>query len=132
MIYLPTSQSNQHLSIFTPPSAAHRPTLAALGWLCLSTGIIASSLPPVVPAVMRDLGMTPPVAGVALGAWQAALALCSVPLGVLLPRIGPRSAVLARALLGAGVAGRCPFGPKRAVLVGAAVLGRVVWAGVVG
>src|SRR5438270_4081909 len=132
MIYLPTGRSNKDLSTFTPPSAARRPTLAALGWLCLSTGIISASLPPVVPAVMRDLGMTPPVAGVALGAWQAALALCSVPLGVLLPRIGPRRAVLAGALLAAGSAVLRALAPNPAVLIGAVALGGVAWPLVVG
>jgi MFS family permease len=120
------------LRTFTPPSAARRPTLAALGWLCVSTGIIASSLPPVLPAVMRDLGMTPPVAGVALGTWQAALALCSVPLGVLLPRIGPRRAVLAGALLAAGSAVLRALAPNPAVLIAAVALGGVAWPLVVG
>ena len=116
----------------SPPSAPSRPSLAALGWLCLSTGIIASSLPPVLPAVMRDLGMTSPVAGVALGAWQAALAVCSVPLGVLLPRIGPGRAVLIGALLAAGSAVLRALAPNAAVLIAAVALGGVAWPLVVG
>src|SRR5205814_501351 len=46
-------------------------------------GIVAASLAPVVPDLMRDLALSPTTTGVALGAWQAALGLSSVAVGAL-------------------------------------------------
>jgi cyanate permease len=73
--------------------------VACLTGLCLSVGVIAGSLPPFIPVLMGDLGLTPVTAGVALGAWQAATAIVSVPAGLLLDRIPVRAGIVAGAAL---------------------------------
>src|SRR5438270_5128536 len=74
-------------------------TLAILSGLCFAMGLIVASLAPLVPSVIVDLRLTPVTAGIALGAWQATLAVSSVPLGLLLDRIGVRVGVTVGGLL---------------------------------
>ena len=63
-------------------------------WLCYASfGLVATSLAPLVPVIVEDLGIGHGAMGSILGAWQLVYIFAAVPCGLLLDRIGPRHAI---------------------------------------
>ena len=62
-------------------------------------GLVATSLAPLVPIVEADLQISHAQMGSILGAWQLVYIFAAVPSGLLLDRLGARSALLIGALL---------------------------------
>jgi len=74
--------------------ASHRWLLLFGVWLLYgSFGLIAASLAPIAALVIEDLKMTHAEMGLAMGAWQLVYIAAAVPAGMLLDRIGGRTAL---------------------------------------
>lgn len=73
--------------------------LLGLWLLYASFGLIAASVAPMVARIEMDLGMSHAAMGSVMGAWQLVYIFAAIPCGVLLDRIGGRSALLIGALL---------------------------------
>lgn len=68
-------------------------------WLIYATfGLIAASLAPLVQRIEGDLGMSHAAMGSLMGAWQLVFIAAALPCGMLLDRLGSRSALLLGAL----------------------------------
>jgi len=81
--------------------------LLGLWLLYASFGLIAASLAPMVARIEADMGMSHAAMGSIMGAWQLVYIFAAIPCGILLDRIGGRSALLIGALLiAASAAGR--------------------------
>ena len=88
-------------------------------WFCYACfGLVATSLAPLVPVIVEDLGIGHGAMGSIMGAWQLVYIFAAVPCGLLLDRLGARHAIalggldrgrlwpVARALLLAGGVGQ--------------------------
>jgi len=73
--------------------------LLGLWLLYASFGLIAASVAPMVARIEMDLGMSHAAMGSVMGAWQLVYIFAAIPCGLLLDRIGGRSALLIGALL---------------------------------
>ena len=113
------------------PSRGRWSILAGLAWMSAGTGFVAASLAPVVPALMRDLALSPTTTGVALGAWQAALGLSSVAVGALISRWGAARVVAVGAALTALSSLSRAAAVDGLTLVLAVALGGVAWSMVI-
>jgi MFS transporter, CP family, cyanate transporter len=64
-------------------------------WLAYAAfGVTAASLAPLVPLIQADLGMSHSAMGSVMGAWQLVYIAAAVPCGILLDRLGGRSALV--------------------------------------
>lgn len=115
-----------------PPGFRPWTTLAALSGLCFAMGFISASLAPFVPSVIVDLRLTPVTAGIALGAWQGTMAISSVPLGLLLDRIGVRVGVTVGGLLAVASCVLRAEAYDAPTLIAAVALAGLAWPLVVG
>ena len=68
--------------------------LAGLWFVYASFGLVAASLAPLVVPIERDLEISHAAMGSLMGAWQLVYIFSAVPSGMLLDRIGARSALL--------------------------------------
>jgi cyanate permease len=68
-------------------------------WLIYATfGVVAVSLAPIVPLIMRDLAIGHTMMGAIFGAWQLVFIFAAIPCGALLDKIGVRRGLLLGAL----------------------------------
>ncbi|MEM9176051.1 MAG: MFS transporter [Myxococcota bacterium] len=75
-------------------SGAIRWVLLAGVWFCYASfGLVATSLAPLVPLIVEDLGIGHGAMGSVLGAWQAVYIFAALPCGLLLDRVGARHAI---------------------------------------
>jgi MFS transporter, CP family, cyanate transporter len=64
-------------------------------WLAYASfGVTVASLAPLVPVIQADLGMSHSAMGSVMGAWQLVYIAAAVPCGILLDRLGGRSALV--------------------------------------
>ncbi|MBT4161680.1 MAG: MFS transporter, partial [Gammaproteobacteria bacterium] len=69
-------------------------------WLLYgSFGLVATSLAPVAALIITDLRMTHTEMGLTMGAWQLVYIAAAIPSGILLDRIGARTALTMGGLL---------------------------------
>ena len=78
----------------SPPDAMRWAVLAGV-WLIYSTfGMVAASLAPLVPHIIRDLEIGHTMMGAIFGAWQLVFIFAAIPCGSLLDRIGVERGLL--------------------------------------
>lgn len=78
----------------SPPDAMRWAVLAGV-WLIYSTfGMVAASLAPLVPHIIRDLEIGHTMMGAIFGAWQLIFIFAAIPCGSLLDRIGVERGML--------------------------------------
>ena len=78
----------------SPPDAMRWAVLAGV-WLIYSTfGMVAASLAPLVPPIIRDLEIGHTMMGAIFGAWQLVFIFAAIPCGSLLDRIGVERGLL--------------------------------------
>ena len=64
-------------------------------WLCyFSFGAIAASIAPLAPVIQADLHLSHAAMGSIMGAWQFIYIISAIPAGLLLDRLGSRSALI--------------------------------------
>lgn len=74
--------------------------MLALGWLLyFSFGLISTSLSPLITPIRADLGLSYSQMGLILGAWQLVYIFASLPVGMVIDRIGTKRSLLLGALL---------------------------------
>ncbi len=81
--------------------------LLGLWLLYASFGLIVASVAPLVPYIESSLGISHAAMGSVMGAWQLVYIFAAIPCGILLDRIGGKSAlVIGAVLIAASAAGR--------------------------
>ncbi len=92
-------------------------------WLSyLSFGVIAVSIAPLVATIRTDLGLSNAALGTVMGAWQLVYIVSAIPCGILLDRLGARTAITIGILcIAASAAGRA-FAPDFWGLLAAVML----------
>ena len=78
----------------SPPDAMRWAVLAGVWLIYLTFGMVAASLAPLVPPIIRDLEIDHTMMGAIFGAWQLVFIFAAIPCGSLLDRIGVERGLL--------------------------------------